>query len=193
MDIVPVLPAQSQPAPAQLSPGIDPPSAGSASRPPTVHTSSPLNIKGSVPRAAVKVTDLDSDDEGAPDGMDGFRYSTNPTPVNSPTHALKPLPVSISSGVGTGTSKEGASRASSSAGKGRGGIPSASIGLGSPATRSGDEAIDARDDGTLVSRAVDIVTSARGFIGAIWNAGVGHSATPFDPHATVNGRRTSDG
>ena len=108
------------------------------------------------------------DDEGAPDGADGYSYhSANPTPSNSPISTFKPLPP-VSPSVHHRR-------------------PSSGISIGHPQPSGVEE------DGTLVSRAVEIVSSAKGLLGAIWNAGVGAPASPVESYPSVSGRRASDG
>lgn len=73
----------------------------------------------------------------------------------------------------------------------RGGVASTRIGFDDSLLDGLDEG-DVRAEGTLVSRAVDIVTSARGLFGAIWNAGGGQTSAPAEPYSAVNGRHLSD-
>jgi hypothetical protein len=68
----------------------------------------------------------------------------------------------------------------------RGGVPNSKIGFDNPLCDGIDDERDPRDEGTLVSRAVDIVASARGLFGAIWNAGAGQTTASAEPYSAVN-------
>ncbi|KAF9512657.1 hypothetical protein BS47DRAFT_1038573 [Hydnum rufescens UP504] len=127
----------------------------------------PGKNSGSLRRATTTVTD----DDGVPDGGDAYSYhSINPTPSNSPISTSRPLP-SVSSTISPSHHR----RSSSGVSTGRPQAPGI-----------------IEEDGTLVSRAVEIVSSAKGLLGAIWNAGVGVPASPVESYPSVNGRRASD-
>lgn len=193
-------------------------STSPAATPPVpIRTSSSASIRGrnnaapppvvpaARPRRVVDPDDSDSE-EGAPDGTDEYSYhSTNPTPVNSPTGLMRPstslfaaIPTStgpsssVSSATATGASAPSLSRLNHK----RGASSNSNFVAASLAAGSGsgvDEAREAAEDGTLVSRAAEIVSSARGLFGAIWNAGVGHPASPVESFGSVHGRRSSEG
>jgi len=133
-----------------------------------------------------------TEDVDAVDGSDGYLYhSTNPTPTNSPTLTMKSLPAG-STAQPSIVPEQGSrplipsfdkrhlppSSSNHSSGNRRSISPSAPRNVGGYI-----------EEGTLVARAADIVSSARGLFGAIWGA----PASSVEPCPPVNGRRASDG
>jgi len=184
MDIVPVLPAQSQPAQPQLSQSDA--SRKNISKSPTVRGD--LSAELAAPRT------IHSEDVDVLDGAGGCTFrSADPTPLNSPSNDLLPLPTASSAST-TPAVVSGASTRANNAPSMRvhGGVSNTRIRLEDPHPDGIDGGADARDEGTLVSRAVDIVTSARGLFGAIWSTGASQNSAPVESYSAVNGRHLFD-
>jgi len=131
------------------------------------------------------------EDVDAVDGSDGYLYhSTNPTPTNSPTLTMKSLPAG--STTQSPTVPEQGSRPLIPSSDKRPLPPSSSNrssenrrNISPPSPRSVHGNIE---EGTLVARAAEIVSSAKGLFGAIW--GVPASSVESCPPVTG---RASDG
>lgn len=186
MDIVPVLPAQSQPAQPQLSQSDA--SRQYISKSPTVGG----NLSAEL--AARRTTPSHSEDVDGLDGADGCTFrSADPIPLNSPSNDLSPLPTASSASTSSAVLNGASTRANNAPSvRVHGDLSNTRSRLEDPHPDGIDGGGDARDEGTLVSRAVDIVTSARGLFGAIWSAGANQNSAPVEPHSAVNGRNLFD-
>lgn len=194
LDIVPVLPAQGQPAPAQHSPSDASWSLSNATTTTGEHPAERSARRGEIEAICVKPP---RPDVTGSNGADSCASRSTSLTLNSPTNNTFPLPPasppSTTSPPLSKTSENVISENASSIRLHRD-APNAKIHFENPLPDGFNDELDARDEGTLVSRAVDIVTSARGLFGAIWNAGAGQTSTSAstEPYSAVNGRHPSD-